>query len=672
MACGMRYRSFRKGKEGETMRVRIEMALLLLLIFISPVIAEHPVELGDIGAGDLLRKSGRGLIPLPLSGTEVELAVTGMIIHGRLTQHFHNPTDQTIEAIYVFPLPERAAVHFMEIRIGERRIVSEIQEKQEARRTYEWAKESGRKAALVNQRRPNLFTTEVANINPGESISVVLEYLEEADYSDGLFALRFPLTSTPRFMPPDDGCASGSEPPPELAAPFIGRDAAALPAATVSVVLEPGMELDDVASESHDIEVSRRDGAYDVSPVEKLIAADRDFILRWKPRLGREPRAAVFIEERDEAAYAMVMLMPPQPESGAALGLPTETLFIIDVSGSMDGPSIKQARRALTAALDRLRPEDRFNILKFNDRNAAFRDQFQQAVPENIDAARSWVRDLQATGGTMIQPALERGLELMNASGSSHAQRIVFLTDGAVGNESQVLRLITSGLGEARLHTIGIGHAPNSYLMRKMAAFGRGLCDFISNIGDAENRIAAFLERLDRPVMTDLEMSWEGISVDEVYPERPKDLYAGEPLVVTAKLAAPPEPGLMRLSGWTREGWTTGEALIDAGSPRGTGIGRRWARAKIGSLMDSLHEGADPEAVRAEVVDLAIGFNLVTSYTSLVAVDDRASALEDPESVRIAAALPAGGTFNPLHRLVALALLGAGIVLLAGARWGMR
>jgi Ca-activated chloride channel family protein len=203
--------------------------------------------------------------------------------------------------------------------------------------------------------------------------------------------------------------------------------------------------------------------------------------------------------------------------------------------------------------------------------------------------------------------------------------------------------------------------------MRKMASFGRGLCEFISTAGEAENRIAAFFERLDRPVMTDLELSWEGLHIDEAYPRRQKDLYAGEPLILSAKMAERSE-GRLKLGGWTREGWRSRTVAVDTSSPTGSGIATRWARAKIGSLMDSLHEGADPAMVRREVVDLALDFNLVTAYTSLVAVDQSATALGEARSVRIANALPAGGNDIPLRRLYAIALLGAGLLLLAAAR----
>jgi Ca-activated chloride channel family protein len=203
-----------------------------------------------------------------------------------------------------------------------------------------------------------------------------------------------------------------------------------------------------------------------------------------------------------------------------------------------------------------------------------------------------------------------------------------------------------------------------------MASFGRGLCGFISSAGEAENHIATFFERLDRPVMTDLEMTWEGLEIDEAYPRRQKDLYAGEPLLLSARLASTRSAGAMRLSGWTREGWRTSAVTVDGGSPRGNGIATRWARAKVGSLMDSLHEGAEPRAVRSEVLELAMEFNLVTAYSSLVAVEESASALGEAHRVRLAAALPAGGSDNPLRRLLGWSLLVAGLCLLAVAwRW---
>jgi Ca-activated chloride channel family protein len=640
--------------------------VLSTCVLFQPARADQPptlsaIDLDQVGSGELLWKSERGLVPLPIADVEVELFVTGIMTRGRLTQRFHNPTTEVIEAIFVFPMPDRSAVHHMEMRVGDRRIVSTIREKEEARRTYEAARETGRKATLVDQQRPNLFTTSIANINPEETITVVLEYFEEVDYRDGQFGLRFPLTFTPRFAPPQMTAPSEKARESEPG----GLDGtAALPLASIRVLLHPGFRLDAVTSESHSIQFAQEGDALRIVTRDRNIVADRDFLLSWSPEPGDRPQTAVFVEERQGERFALVMVLPPAPESDTGVGLPTETLFIVDVSGSMAGPSIEQARIALRAALDRLRPDDRFNILIFNDDSRLLDPEFRNAERETLETAREWVAGLRATGGTMIYPALMRGLALMGESRSAHAQRIIFLTDGAVANEQEVIRALAEHLGEVRLHTIGIGHAPNAYLMRKMARFGHGLCDFVANTAQAENRISTFFERLDRPVMEKVQLDTTATGLDEVYPGAIPDLYAGEPLLLSAKLNGEDKSAALSIGGYTRVGWLETKVDLDDPVPRDSGISLRWARARVGSLMDSLHEGADPGDVRNEVVELGLGFNLVTRYTSLVAVEERPSALGPARTTRMAAALPVGGTDNPLKRLAGVVLAGIGLLVL--------
>jgi Ca-activated chloride channel family protein len=667
---------------------RLAAALTLLLILVSvppsteaqeepttvgagnddPSAWGAPVALDEIGAGELLWKSERGLIPLPVLHVDVELTVTGVLLGGQVTQSFRNPTAKTIEVVYAFPLPGRAAVHRMEMRIGERIIRSVVRERRQARRTYEQAKASGRKAALVDRHRPNLFTTSAANINPGETVSVILEYLDEVDFEAGSFALMFPLAYVPRFAP--DGSLDGAD---ELErAALLGRadfGSGSVPTARIEVSLRPGVELEDVDSRSHEIRHARQGDVVVVRTVDERVPARRDFRLRWTPRLAGLPRPAVFAEQGDEGRYAMLMLFPPIPGSEAGLGLPTETLFVVDVSGSMAGPSIEQARLALVAALDRLRPDDRFNVLKFNDTSEPFRREFEYAEPVSLEAARAWVRGLEAGGGTEIHAALVRGLEMMGASRSSSAQRIIFLTDGAVADEGRLYTTITSGLGEARLHAIGIGPAPNAYLMRKMARFGRGLSLLVGDAGEAGNLIGPFLARLDRPVMTDLALEWDALAIDDAHPSRFPDLYAGEPFVLYGRIEDGAATGAIRLTGHTRAGWieTTAEPAVV--SDRGSGIGTRWAQRKVEALMDSRYEGADPEGVRAEVIDTALAFGLVTEFTSLVAVEQTPTGLDESRRVHLTSALPQGGTDGPLRLVLGLALLATGAGLLVLLRW---
>jgi Ca-activated chloride channel family protein len=423
-------------------------AALLALMISQPLASPAGPEaraLPEAQAAELYRRTAAGLQPLPIIDLAVHLDVTGLLVHGTVVQVFQNPTGEVIEALYVFPLPERAAVHFMEMAIGERHIVSVIQERQEAKRTYDAARAAGKKAALLEQERPNLFTTTVANINPGENVAVTLEYIQEIDYDAGEFGLAFPLTYTPRVQP-----VLGSD-----AAPSRGRSSRAIPRAAFSVRLEAGFPLEAVESASHSLDRWWDGEALMLEAPADGIAADRDFLLRWRPQLGATPQSALFSEERDGARYHLLMVLPPAPVED--IGLATETLFVFDVSGSMNGPSITQAREALLAALDLLRPDDTFNILAFNDRVHPFHNGFVPAREADLGPARDWVRGLTAGGGTMIHPALTAGLAMMQAGRPWGTQRIIFLTDGAGAGAERRRRRGVGVVGDRR---VSCGAAP--------------------------------------------------------------------------------------------------------------------------------------------------------------------------------------------------------------------
>jgi Ca-activated chloride channel family protein len=489
---------------------------------------------------------------------------------------------------------------------------------------------------------------------------------------------------TPRYNPPDPAAAAARlvRTLAEHAA-GAGRPAslsgavAEAPQARLEVRLQAGFPLEEVESLSHDVETWWDTETLVIEPRGGTVAADRDFLQRWRPLLGHEPRSALFTESRGSERYALLMMLPPLEGVEAGAGLPTETLFIVDVSGSMKGPSIRQAREALLAALYRLRPDDTFNLMAFSDALTEFAPTFQPASDDALARAAGWVRDLRAGGGTEIFPALQRGVELSRLGEVDRVQRIIFLTDGAVGNEDQVLRSLLADLGPVRLHTLGIGRAPNRYLMRRMADHGRGLCDFIAETAEAENRVDAFLARLDRPVMTGLSLEWEGTEPLEIYPPGLPDLHAGEPLLVSARLAAGASPGAVRLHGRTAGGPLSFEMLLDESAPRDSGVATRWARAQVASLMADLLSGSDPDSVRARIIQVSKRFHIVTRFTSLVAVEEFPSAVDEARWVRVPNALPSsaglaqGGTHDRLLLLTGLLLSLAGgalLVMLRGAR----
>lgn len=620
--------------------------------------ARQEVRLGDVTAGRLLfRTTEPGVyLPAPVVMTDVRMQVGGLIARVTVSQRFYNPTDRWLEGVYVFPLPEDAAVDHMRMRIGERLVEGRIKPREEAKAIYERAKAEGRKAALIEQERPNLFTNSVANIGPGEDVMVQIEYQQTLRYDAGGFALRFPLVVAPRYLPErpgvattvsQGGAAAGAEDddPARISPPVLRPEAGAVNPVAIEVTLDAGFPLARLESPSHKIEIAEAGpGRRVVTLAEGAVAADRDFVLEWRPETGAAPGLALFAERLGGQDHLLLMLLPPERPLKRQAIPPRELIFVIDTSGSMAGPSIRQARQALKTALGGLRPDDRFNVIQFNDATQSLFPEAVAASPENLARAGRYVAGLEAEGGTNMAPALTRAL----ASGGTEAGRlrqVVFLTDGAVGNEAELFALIHAGLGESRLFTVGIGSAPNSYFMRKAAAFGRGT---FTHIGAAEavgERMAALFAKLEAPVLTDLEVEFPGAERVEAWPRLLPDLYQGEPVVLAARL--PRAAGRIRVTGKFRdEPWQAELPL--AGGRESPGIATLWGRRKIEALMDSLHQGAKPEEVRQAVLEVALAHHLVSRYTSLVAVDATPSRPGDETVVRreVPLNLPAGWDFD--------------------------
>lgn len=612
------------------------------------------------GSGALLLQGNGETIPAASVNTSVDMVIRGPIARVGVTQHFTNHTDRWMEGVYQFPLPDDAAVDGLRMRIGRRIIEGEVQERQQAKRTYQRARDEGRRAALVSQDRPNLFTSRVANIPPGETIEVTLAYVQTALWRDGAFELRFPMTYTPRFRP---GTGEGVSAAASGAGGKPARNP--VPALAMDIRLDAGVPLSDLKSPHHEL-VESRDGAWrKLGLAEGIVNADRDFVLRWEPATGPSPRVAAFSESAGDGEYAMLMVVPPDPDRLAET--PREVVFIMDTSGSMHGESIRQARRALVGALDRLGSHDRFNVIAFDDET---RKLFPDPVPVSRaareDAVR-WVAAQASGGGTVMAPALEAALA--GRPPHPYLRQVVFMTDGAVGNERQLLSLIHDRLGDARLFTVAIGSAPNTWFMREAAEFGRGSFTHIGEVGQVDERMSALFRRLAHPAMTDLCVNWP--SPADQYPDPIPDLYAGEPLVVYARLRGSQGPASVCGS---RDGVTWRQDTRLERASRRAGIAKLWARARIEALMDSRVTGADPEAVRKQVLQVALAHQLLSPFTSFVAVDRTpARVAEALEKRRLASAAPAGGrstglpqTATGLPRHALLGLLG---LLLAAAAW---
>ena len=444
------------------------------------------------------------------------MRVTGPIARVAVTQEFLNPTAGWLEGVYVFPLPEGAAVDAMRLQVGARVIEGQIREREEARQVYHQAQQAGKKASLLEQERPNIFTISVANVGPGEAVVVDIEYQEVVRYDQGEFRLRFPMVVGPRYIP-------GTDPVPGTPGHGLGRQhdrgsrrradhAAGAPSgrggrqpAQPHRRARRGLRAQAARQPvpRHRDDAGVGDAAFD-HPRRRGRAGGP----RLRARVGSGPRApppaaAVFTEWHAGEPYALVMLLPPAATDAAGSRLPREVIFVVDTSGSMAGASIQQARLALDAGARRPGaggPLQR-DPVQLADRAALSRASVP-AGPAEVERARRWVQALQANGGTEMLPALRAALESDTETGV--VRQVVFVTDGLVGNEDQLFAYLSRSLGRSRLFTVGIGAAPNGHFMTKAAQFGRGTYTYIGSPSEVGEKMGALFRKLEHPVLGDV------------------------------------------------------------------------------------------------------------------------------------------------------------------------
>jgi Ca-activated chloride channel family protein len=592
--------------------------------------------INEVTEGALLFRTNQAgrFTPAPVLKTDVQIAITGTIARATVRQEFTNPSTRKgdwLEGIYVFPLPETAAVDHLRMKVGERIIEGQIKERGEAKKVYEQAKQEGKRTSLLEQERPNIFTTSVANIGPGEHITIEIEYQETVGYADEQFHLRFPMAVGQRYIPgtpviiegqapTGSGTVLGTDRVPDalrITPPMQSLGQGSINPVSLSVTLNSGFPIDKVESAFHPIiTIPDAEGTYHISLRADAVPADRDFQLIWHPAPRTEPIATVFTEQSNGETYAMLMLVPPTQHNEKAPRVPRDLTFLIDTSGSMAGPSIDQAKRALAAALPRLSMQDRFNIIQFNHTVRSLFAVPQPVTTTTIKQAIRYTEHLSADGGTEVLPALRQALR--SPEDKSRLQQIILLTDGQVGNEDELFEVLHQRVGNRRLFTIGIGSTPNGHLMRKAAEFGRGTFTYIGKVDEVERKLEGLFKKLERPVLGDITLDQAGWSGLEQYPAKITDLYEGEPIVLALKAHSLPLQAMLHGQAGGHS-WSHPISLNHAAAQGGLSV--YWARQKISSLMDEAYKGGPDEATKRSVLDVALAHHLVSQYTSLVAVD---------------------------------------------------
>ncbi len=604
-----------------------------------------PAEEGP-GTGTLLAKIEEKQVPMPLKHTDVRAVVSGYIGTVEVTQQFLNPYSRKIEAVYVFPLPHNAAVNEFIMTIGERRIRGLIRERQEAEQIYQEAKRQGYVASLLTQERPNVFTQSVANLEPGKQIDVNIKYFHTLEYADGWYEFVFPMVVGPRFNPPGmtDGIGavargatglSGQSTTVHYLRPgeHTGHDI------SLKVDVDAGVPIEEFQCQTHQVTseaVSAEHLTVVLTPADSL--PNKDFVLRYRVA-GQRIKSGLLTHRDQRGGYFTLMLYPPE-ELSELKRQPLELVFVLDCSGSMSGRPIEQAKAAVKRGLDLLQPGDSFQLISFSLNASRLGDAPLEATPANVRRGRQYLNSLQGEGGTMMIEGIKAALDFPHDP--QRLRFVCFLTDGYIGNETEILGAIHQGLGASRIFSFGIGSSVNRYLIDHLAKVGRGAVAYLGLNDSASQIMADFFTRISHPALTDLQIDWGGLQVTEVFPRAVPDLFVGRPVILTGRFAGNQDPAI-RVNGRVAD--QPMQVVVPASqtdTATHQGLPSIWARMKIAALADQSTYQPNRE-LPDQIKKVALDYSLMSPFTAFVAVDStRRTEGREGTTVPIAVPVPDG------------------------------
>lgn len=570
----------------------------------------------------------------PLKHTDVKAEISGFLARVTVTQDFENPFKEKIEAIYTFPLPAAAAVDDMTMRVGERATVrGRILRREQAQQVYQAARDAGQVASLLDQERPNIFTQSIANILPGERVTVTISYVEILKYEDGSYEFSFPMVVGPRYVP---GAATGRQGGGRLPDTDRVPDASRItpqvaPAGTraghdisISVALDAGVPVEEIKSASHQIEIERpAQGSALVRLKDGATIPNKDFILRYDVAGKRIEDALITHRTADKGGFFTLILQPPDKIAEADI-TPREIVFVLDTSGSMSGFPVEKAKETMKLALDNLNPQDTFNLITFaGDTHILFPEPVAP-TPENMQRAQAFLASRAGGGGTEMMKAIRAALAPTDSQ--AHLRVVCFMTDGHVGNDMEIISEVQKH-PNARVFSFGIGSSVNRFLLDKMAEYGRGEVEYVSLQDDGSAAARKFYERVHNPLLTDILIDWSGLPVTDVYPQRIPDLFGAKPVILSGRYNAAAR-GKIQLRGKTRGRDFTREIAVEfpEAESRHDVLSTLWARARIDDLMGQDFNGMQRGNTRADlsetITQLGLEFRLLTQFTSFVAVEE--------------------------------------------------
>ena len=615
----------------------------------------------------------RQKIAFPLKHTEVQAKVAGNISRVEVTQTFENPFTTTLEAVYIFPLPDEAAVDDMLIRIGDRTIKGSIKKREEAQQIYEQAKQQGRTAGLLEQERDNIFTQSLANIKPGEQIDVIIRYSDSLKFEGGNYEFVFPMVVGPRYIPgttiEENAIGGGSAAAPmtlnqdtDLVPDASRLNAPILPSGTrsrhdinVTVEIDAGVEIRDVRSPSHQIQVIHQEKIVQVKLAGGDTIPNKDLILRYQVA-GDRTQTTVLTQADEKGGHFALYLIPAIKYSPDVI-VPKDVVFLIDTSGSQMGAPLMQCQELMRRFINGLNPNDTFSIIDFANTTQQLSPVPLPNTPQNRSRAIQYINQLDADGGTELLRGIRAVLNFP-VTDPGRVRSIVLLTDGYIGNENQILAEVQQHLKPGnRLYSFGAGSSVNRFLLNRIAELGRGISRIIREDEPTDEVVEKFFRQINNPVLANINLQWEGDGESPViYPSIPPDLFAEQPLVLFGR-KQDCHAGKLHVTGvaagGTRYQQTFNLNFQEKGNPA---IAQLWGRSRIKDLMNRMVSGDTKTGVEA-VTDTALTYQLLSQYTAFVAVSDdvRVNPNETSVSVQVPVEMPQDVSYEGIYGNVAFA-----------------
>ncbi|RKJ07164.1 VWA domain-containing protein [bacterium D16-54] len=577
----------------------------------------------------------------PLKETLVSTTINGVIAETFVTQTYANQGMNSINARYIFPASDRVSIHGMKMQIEDQIITAQIQEQKEARQTFEKAKSEGKSASLLEQQRPNVFSMDVANIMPGDTVRIELHYTELISPTEGVYQFVFPTVVGPRYASSsaeeapdsthsqknesDSGPGSKEEEPDQwLSSPYLEEDSFPPGKYDITVKLSTGVPITDISSDSHSIKLEKiSEDKADITLADpEEYGGNRDFILNYK-LTGQEVNCGLLLDCEDDENFFMLMVQPPEHYTPENLP-PREYIFIVDVSGSMFGYPLSISKNLIGKLVSSLKPEDRFNLLLFSNSSIQMSPRSVPAAAENISRAIDLINEESGGGGTELAPALRNAISIPRAE--SYSRSIVIITDGYISGEKEIFNIIHDNLDNTSFFAFGIGDSVNRYLINGIAGAGQGEAFVVTNQEEANDTLGRFLSYVHAPLLTDIQITYDGFDAYDVEPSMIPTLFAKRPIVVFGKWRGQPE-GTIRITGKTNGQDYVKEIPVSQSEPSSSNQAIRylWARKMVERLTDYGGRGTDSKLAKILVTSLGLKYSMMTPYTSFVAVTETIS-----------------------------------------------